>query len=84
MQPLAEGVEINVPANPQQIAPGVLEIFGLPPGRFNLRLGTNDAGVSTSHSQTVQVASDMELTLSEATAVGAVSGMAKLENGAPP
>lgn len=84
MQPLAEGVEVSVPANPQQIAPGVLEIFGLPPGRFNLRFGVNEAGVSTSHSQTMQVASDMEMTLSEATALGAVSGIAKLENGAAP
>ena len=38
----------------------------------------------TSHSQIIQAGGDMEVTLSEATALGAVSGIAKLENGAAP
>jgi hypothetical protein len=73
---------MSIPANSQQIAPGVLEIYGLPPGRFNVRLGTNQGGESTSHSQSMQVTGDAEITLSEASTSGTVSGVATLENGA--
>jgi 5-hydroxyisourate hydrolase-like protein (transthyretin family) len=81
VQPLAEGIQIGVPASTQQIAPGVLEISGLPPGRFSLQLGSNKNGETRSHSQNVQLTGDTELTLSEANSSGTISGVAKLENG---
>jgi Carboxypeptidase regulatory-like domain len=84
LQPLAEGIQMGVPATTQQIAPGVFEVSGLPPGRFHLQLGSNKNGESRSHSQNVQVTGDTELALSEANSSGAVSGVVKLENGSAP
>jgi hypothetical protein len=76
------GTQLGVPMSSQQVAPGVIEISGLPPGRFNLRLNSNKSGEMTSRMQNVQIAGDAEVTLSEADSSGTVSGMAKLENGA--
>jgi hypothetical protein len=76
------GIQLGVPMSSQQVAPGVMEISGLPPGRFNLRLNTNKNGEMTSRMQNVQITEDTEVTLSEADSSGTVSGIAKLENGA--
>jgi carboxypeptidase family protein len=81
-QVVADGIQMGVQASNQQIAPGVLEISGLPPGRFNLRVNSNKNGETMSRSQEVQLAGDAEMTLSDFNASGAVSGVAKLENGA--
>jgi len=83
-QVVADGVQTGVQANNQQIAPGIIEISGLPPGRFNLRINSNKNGETMSHSQEVQLAADAEMTLSDANGAVAVSGIAKLENGAAP
>lgn len=82
MQVVADGIQMGVQASNQQFAPGLIEIFGLPPGRFNLRLNSNKNGATTTHTQNVQVGGDAEVTLSEADSSGTVSGIAKLENGA--
>lgn len=81
-QPLADGIQIGVSASSQQISPGVVEVFGLPPGHFNLRLGSNRNGDARSFAQAVQVSGDTEVTLGQATASGTVSGVVRLENGA--
>ena len=81
-QVVAEGVQTGVQASNQQIAPGVLEISGLPPGRFNLRLVSAKSGESASRAQDVQLAGDAEITLNEVNASGTVSGIARLESGA--
>jgi hypothetical protein len=81
-QVVADGVQMGVQASNQQIAPGVLEVSGLPPGRFNLRVNSNKNGETISRSQDVQLAGNTEMTLSDANASGTVSGVAKLENGA--
>jgi len=81
-QVVAEGIQMGVQASNQQIAPGVIEVSGLPPGRFNLRLNSNKNGATTTHTQNVQVGGDAEVTLSEIDSSGTVSGIAKLENGA--
>jgi hypothetical protein len=81
-QVVADGIQMGVQASNQQIAPGMIEISGLPPGRFNLRINSNKNGETMSHSQEVQLAGDAEMTLSDANASAAVSGIAKLENGA--
>lgn len=81
-QVVADGIQMGVQASNQQIAPGVIEVSGLPPGRFNLRVNSNKNGETMSRSQEVQLAGDAEMTLSDANASGAVSGVAKLENGA--
>jgi len=82
-QVVVDGTQMWVPqASNQQIAPGVIEISGLPPGRFNLRLNSNKRGESTWRLQDVQLAGDSEVTLNEVNASGTVSGIAKLEGGA--
>jgi hypothetical protein len=81
MQPLAEGIQVGVPAMAQQIAPGVMEISGVPPGRFSVVLGSNKNGESRSRSQNMQLTGDAEVTLSEASSSVAVSGVARLQNG---
>jgi Carboxypeptidase regulatory-like domain len=81
MVPLAEGIQMPLPTITQQSATGVLEIFGLPPGRFNVHLDSNKNGETKSRSQNVQVAGDTEVSFSEANSLGTVSGVAKLENG---
>jgi len=81
-QVVADGVQMGVQASNAQIAPGVLEISGLPPGRFNLRVNSNKNGETASRSEDVQLGGDSEVTLSEANASGTVSGIAKLESGA--
>jgi len=84
MQVVADGIEMGVQASNQQIAPGMIEISGLPPGRFNLLINSNKNGETMSHSQEVQLAGDTEMTLSDINASNAVSGIARLENGAAP
>jgi hypothetical protein len=81
-QVVADGIQRGVPASNQQIAPGIVEISGLPPGRFNLRLNSNKNGETSSRSQEVQLAGNTEVTLSDANASAGVSGVAKLESGA--
>jgi len=81
-QVVADGVQMGVRASNAQVAPGVLEISGLPPGRFNLRVNSNKNGETASRSEDVQLGGDSEVTLSEANASGTVSGIAKLESGA--
>jgi hypothetical protein len=83
-QVVADGIQMGLQASNQQIAPGMIEISGLPPGRFNLRINSNKNGEMMSHSQEVQLAGDAEMTLSDANASDAVSGIARLENGAAP
>jgi hypothetical protein len=80
-QVVADGIQMGVPANNQQIAPGMIEISGLPPGRFNVRLNSTKGGETSSRSQEVQLAGSTEVTLSEANASAGVSGVARLENG---
>jgi hypothetical protein len=82
MQVVADGVQMGVQASNMQIAPGTVEVSGLPPGRFNLRLNSAKSGETVSRSQEVQLAGDAEVTLSEANASGTIGGIAKLENGA--
>ena len=81
LQSLGEEIQMGVPAASQQIAPGVVEISGIPPGRFSLQVNSNKNGESRSHAQSVQLTGDAELILSESSSSGAVSGVARLENG---
>jgi hypothetical protein len=82
MQVVADGVQMGVQASNTQIAPGIVEVSGLPPGRFNLRLNSAKSGEAVSRSQEVQLTGDAEVTLNEANASGTVSGVAQLESGA--
>jgi hypothetical protein len=80
--PVAEGIQVGLPTATQQIAPGVFEILGVPPGRVDVLLGSNKSGEPRSRSQNMQLADDAELTLNEVNSSGSVSGVARMENGA--
>jgi hypothetical protein len=82
-QPLFAGAQNQVPVNNQQIAPGVLEISGLPPGRLNVRLGTSKDGQTAYRSQSVQLAGDMDINAAETMASASVSGSFKSDDGSP-
>src|SRR6266849_53060 len=82
-QPLIAGVQNQVPVNSQQIAPGVLEISGLPPGRLNVRLGTSKDGNMAYRWQNVQLAGDMDISAAETMASASVSGSFKSDDGPP-
>jgi hypothetical protein len=72
---------MGLPATAEPVAPGMVEISGLPPGQFHLQVNTNKNGESRSHAQSVQLTGDAEMTLSESSSSGTLSGVAKLENG---
>ncbi len=82
-QPLIAGAQNQVPVNSQQIAPGVLEISGLPPGRLSVRLGTSKDGNMAYRSQNVQLAGDMDINAAETMASASVSGSFKTDDGSP-
>lgn len=82
-QPLFAGTQNQVPVNNQQIAPGVLEISGLPPGRLNVRLGTSKDGQTAYRSQSVQLAGDMDINAAETMASASVGGSFKSDDGSP-
>jgi len=81
-QPLFAGAQNQVPVNNQQIAPGVLEISGLPPGRLNVRLGTSKDGQTAYRSQSVQLAGDMDINAADSQVVASptpVPGESKVD-----
>jgi uncharacterized protein (DUF2141 family) len=82
-QPLFAGAQNQVSVNNQQIAPGVLEITGLPPGRVNVRLGTSKDGQTAYRSQSVQIAGDMDINAAETMASTSVGGSFKSDDGSP-
>jgi 5-hydroxyisourate hydrolase-like protein (transthyretin family) len=82
-QELVEGQRFNVPAATQQIAPGVWEISGVPPGRFDVDLAINDGtGNHIARRQSVQVSgASADLVLGEANSPVKLSGVARFDDG---
>ena len=80
-QQLTEGAQQPVPANIQQVEPGIFEVTGLPPGRLNLGLHLQKGSESTMRSQILQLAEDADLNLAEAPVAAKVSGIARMEDG---
>jgi hypothetical protein len=82
-QPLGDGLEEHVQARSQEIAPGVIEVSGLPPGRFTLALNSSKGNESTTRSQVLQVIQDAEINASEALPSSSISGVIKKDDGSP-
>jgi len=82
-QELIEGQRVNVPAATMQIAPGVVEITGLPTGRMDIDINFNNTdGTHSSRRQTVQVyGGDPEISVGEASPPVKVSGQARFDDG---
>ena len=82
LQSLAEDGSVPIPVGFTQVAPGLVEVTGVPPGRLNLGVNTSHGNEWTRRSQSVQVSSDAEI---DATQNGSavVSGILKMEDASP-
>ena len=83
-QELIEGQRFQVPAATQQIAPGVLEISGLPTGRVDIdvMMNSNDGTRATSRRQSVQVSgANSEINVGEGSVPVKLSGIARFDDG---
>jgi hypothetical protein len=81
-QPLLANEQENVQAIVENLGPGVMEVNGLPPGRFNLRFVTSKANESTVRSQSVQLSGNTQVDVSEASSGPTVSGVVQMDDGA--
>jgi hypothetical protein len=72
---------MQVQANTQQIAPGVWEISGLPPGKLRLGLVTSKDGESNTRWNNIDMAGDMNISGSDTSSSASVSGVVKLDDG---
>ena len=79
-----EGQRLSVPAATLQIAPGVLEISGLPVGRVDVdvTVNNNKGTRSTSRRQSVEVSgADTEISIGEGSPPVRLSGVARFDDG---
>ena len=82
-QTFADSRTIWIPAQVHQVAPGLMEITGVPQGRFNLNLDTHRGGASARRSQSVQVENDVEVDVTRSGSSVVVSGILRIEDGSP-
>jgi protocatechuate 3,4-dioxygenase beta subunit len=82
-QTVAENDTIFVPAQVNQLAPGLVEVIGAPQGRFNLVLNTQHGNAMTHRSQSVQLENDAEVDVTRSTSSVVVSGVLRVEDGSP-
>jgi protocatechuate 3,4-dioxygenase beta subunit len=82
-QTVADNDTIWVPAQIQQIAPGLVEVSGVPQGRFNLVLNTQQGNAAAHRSQKVQLENDAEVDVARSTSSLVVSGILRVEDGSP-
>jgi len=82
-QTVADNDTIWVPAQVNQIAPGLVEVSGVPQGRFNLVLNTQQGNATAHRSQKVQLENDAELDATRSASSIVVSGILRVEDGSP-
>jgi len=84
-QRVTEESTVPLGAGVMQIAPGLMEVTGVPPGRMNLDMyGISQKGKeSMRRSQIVQVSSDTEIDMSEGGPGVVVSGVMRVDDGSP-
>jgi hypothetical protein len=82
-QTVADNDTIWVPAQINQLAPGLMEISGVPQGRFNLVLNTQQGNAASHRSQKVQLENDAEVDATRGASSLVVSGILRVEDGSP-
>jgi protocatechuate 3,4-dioxygenase beta subunit len=82
-QTVVENSTIWVPAEVNQVAPGLMEVTGVPRGRFNLVLNSQRGSAATHRSQSVQLENDSEVDVTRNTSSVVVSGILRIEDGSP-
>jgi protocatechuate 3,4-dioxygenase beta subunit len=82
-QTVAENSTIWVPAQVNQVSPGLMEVTGVPQGRFNLVLNSQRGSAATRRLQSVQLDNDSEVDVTRNTSSVVVSGILRIEDGSP-
>ena len=82
-QTVADNDTIFLPAQVNQLAPGLMEVTGVPQGRFNLVLNTQHGNAMTHRSQSVQIQNDAEVDVTRSTSPPEVSGVLRVDDGSP-
>jgi len=83
MQPVAEGSSVPIPVGFAQVAPGLVEVTGVPPGSIHLGVNTPHGNEWTRRSQSVQVSGDAEIDATQNGSSVVVSGVLKMEDASP-
>src|SRR5205823_5848443 len=78
-QSLADGREIHVPVSFHQVAPGLTEVGGVPPGRVSLAVMTPNGNATMRRTQNLQVSNDAEIDATQSAPSVVVSGILKLD-----
>jgi len=82
-QSLADGREVGLPASIQQVAPGLIEVSGVPPGRLSLTQMTPNGNATTQRTQRVQVFTDAEVDATQSGSSMVVSGVVRMDDDSP-
>jgi hypothetical protein len=82
-QTLADNDTIFIPAQVNPLGPGLVEVSGVPQGRFNLVLNTQQGKTASRRSQRVQLENDSEVDATRSTSSLVVSGILRVEDGSP-
>ena len=82
-QTVADNDTIWVPAQVNQVAPGLVEVSGVPQGRFNLVMNSQHGNTATRRTQSVQLENDAEVDATRSTSLLVVSGILRVEDGSP-
>jgi protocatechuate 3,4-dioxygenase beta subunit len=82
-QTVADNDTIWVPAQVNQLAPGLVEVTGVPQGRFNLVLNAQQGNTNSHRSQKVQLENDAEVDVTRSASSLVVSGILRVEDDSP-
>jgi protocatechuate 3,4-dioxygenase beta subunit len=82
-QSIGDNDSIFVPIQTSLISPGVMEVSGVPQGRFNLQLNTQNGNAQVHRSQSVQLGNDAEVDATRNSSPTVVSGSLQVEDGSP-
>jgi len=82
-QTVTESSTIWVPAQVNPVAPGLIEVTGVPQGRFNLVLNSQRGSTATRRSQSVQIENDSDVDVTRTSSSVVVSGVLRIEDGSP-
>lgn len=82
-QTVADNDTIWVPAQVNQLGPGLVEVTGVPQGHFNLVLNTQQGSANSHRSQKVQLENDAEVDVTRSASSLVVSGILRVEDGSP-
>jgi hypothetical protein len=80
-QPLGGNLQEFVQVNTEVVEPGLMEVSGLPPGRFNISVTTTKGSDSLVHAQTMDLSGDTQLDALHSIVYPVVSGVVKMDDG---